>query len=400
MQTAPVIIGWDSEYVTPSAGQLGKKRDRTLSHQLYFSYPDDRHDGKVFIDCTGQFPELDFYSVEYEHLDGEPSYHQLLEIIAKRLYRDTDSCVVLASHSNISEIGHLSDGVAQMKRFRALGRDQTFFAKDEGKTIPWLTVLFRDTYQLFGGGGLALLADFTEDPSGGGTISKIVLPDPKEGGLPWVERMDQFMDTHPKDYLAYAMRNAELSAKGYQGWAKTVNTLYPTVDPTEVTTAGGVFERHYAYKLNELSDEELYLEGYQRVYKDEDRSKYVSYIIDADGRQVRFTAIGTNYKSDLEVFDKAYHGGRQEAFWCGLFLDDEVLSDWDISSAYPSAMISTTKLDPSNVRRIDRDADRQLVEDYIRSHPYDVGAFTVRFKFKEFCRYPMLPVKGERNHGN
>ena len=80
---------------------------------------------------------------------------------------------------------------------------------------------------------------------------------------------------------------------------------------------------------------------------------------------------------------ETYHGGRNEQFWFGPAYE-ATWTDYDLSSAYPTAMSLIGKPDWENVR---------CTRDPSEFTPTTLGFACVDFKFPPNVRYPTLPVR-------
>lgn len=78
-----------------------------------------------------------------------------------------------------------------------------------------------------------------------------------------------------------------------------------------------------------------------------------------------------------------YHGGRNEQYWFGPCFDDR-WSDFDLSSAYPTAMSLIGFPDWNDIRV------STVVDDY---GPTVLGYAVIDFEFPEGTRYPTIPVR-------
>jgi len=92
---------------------------------------------------------------------------------------------------------------------------------------------------------------------------------------------------------------------------------------------------------------------------------------------------------NLDFFTECYHGGRNEQFWFGPAFE-AVWYDYDLSSAYPSAMALIGNADWDACRPI-KDT-RELLEDYKAA---DLAFANVDFEFPSDTRFPVLPVRTE-----
>ncbi len=100
-----------------------------------------------------------------------------------------------------------------------------------------------------------------------------------------------------------------------------------------------------------------------------------------------------HYRTDF--LTECYHGGRNEQFWFGSIYED-TWYDYDLTSAYPSAMTLIGYPDWSKIREI-RDGNElfQQEDKKTRYTPSDLVFAEVKFKFDDSVRYPSLPVRTE-----
>ncbi len=85
----------------------------------------------------------------------------------------------------------------------------------------------------------------------------------------------------------------------------------------------------------------------------------------------------------LDFATECYHGGRNEQFWFGPSYASE-WNDFDLSSAYPTAMALMGRADWRRLRYSD------CLDDFT---PRALGLAKVSFKFPETVRYPCIPVR-------
>lgn len=90
----------------------------------------------------------------------------------------------------------------------------------------------------------------------------------------------------------------------------------------------------------------------------------------------------------LDFFTECYHGGRNEQFWFGPG-SDGVWYDYDLSSAYPSAMALIGRPDWDKCRPI-RDT-----EELLKFRSAELAFANVDFEFPDAVAYPVLPVRTE-----
>lgn len=91
-----------------------------------------------------------------------------------------------------------------------------------------------------------------------------------------------------------------------------------------------------------------------------------------------------------DFFTECYHGGRNEQFWFGP-APVGIWYDYDLTSAYPSAMALIGRADWSTIRAI-KDT-KELLGGGIQHE--DLAFANVDFEFPEDVRFPVLPVRTE-----
>jgi hypothetical protein len=87
----------------------------------------------------------------------------------------------------------------------------------------------------------------------------------------------------------------------------------------------------------------------------------------------------------IDFVTECYHGGRGEQLWFGPSFEDD-WSDFDLTSAYPTAMATIGKPDWKSIYT-------SIDLDQIIAAPF--GFACVDFKFSDTTRYPTLPVRTE-----
>lgn len=91
----------------------------------------------------------------------------------------------------------------------------------------------------------------------------------------------------------------------------------------------------------------------------------------------------------LEGFIHSYSGGRNETFLYGTYKDWDV-HDYDIKAAYPSIISLVPTWDFNKFESFN---EPKLLYDFLRLKPLSVGYVEIQFKFKDYVKYPSLPVK-------
>lgn len=87
----------------------------------------------------------------------------------------------------------------------------------------------------------------------------------------------------------------------------------------------------------------------------------------------------------VDLATECYHGGRNEQFWFGPAFEDD-WTDYDLSSAYPTAMSLIRQPDWRQIRVTTR------LDDFL---PDTLGLANVEFEFPKSIRFPTLPVRTE-----
>ena len=97
-----------------------------------------------------------------------------------------------------------------------------------------------------------------------------------------------------------------------------------------------------------------------------------------------------------DFITECYHGGRNEQFWFGPGFKD-VWYDYDLTSAYPSAMALIGHPDWSKIRHLHSIEQVLFQKDHPDRYRYpaDLVFAEVSFEFPDSVRYPCLPVRTE-----
>lgn len=86
------------------------------------------------------------------------------------------------------------------------------------------------------------------------------------------------------------------------------------------------------------------------------------------------------------LLTECYHGGRNEQFWFGPSYKS-LWFDYDLSSAYPTAMFLIGEVDWNDIKQL------KDTTDLLKSKPVDMVFGDIDFEFPEDVRYPVLPVR-------
>lgn len=243
-----------------------------------------------------------------------------------------------------------------------------------GNSIP-ISVKIRDTMTLAPAGAKSLAA--IGDILG---FEKIELGATPQEELSIKQNMKSFMKRDWDAFYNYAIRDAEICTQ----YTHKMIRLYQERTgkfrmPVTLTSIGVDLIRQF-WKDQGVNPLEI-------VGKEEIREKYWS---------KRFGRYQTKKKVvyckkihwSLDFFTECYHGGRNEQFWFGSAFDS-VWYDYDLSSAYPSAMALIGRPDWDKCRPI-RDTDELL-----NFQSAELAFANVDFEFPNTIAYPVLPVRTE-----
>lgn len=246
--------------------------------------------------------------------------------------------------------------------------------KSSGQGIP-LSVKIRDTMSLAPAGAKSLAA--IGDILG---FEKIELGSTPQEELSIKQNMKAFMQRNWEAFYDYAIRDAEICTQ----YTLNMIRLYQERTgkfrmPVTLTSISVDLIRQF-WKDQGVDPLEI-------VGKEEIKEKYWS---------KRFGRYQTKKKViylkkihwSLDFFTECYHGGRNEQFWFGPGFES-VWYDYDLSSAYPSAMALIGRPDWDGCRPI-RDT-----EELLSYQSAELAFANVDFEFPDSVRYPVLPVRTE-----
>jgi hypothetical protein len=242
------------------------------------------------------------------------------------------------------------------------------------ETIP-LRIKIRDTMALAPAGAKSLSAI--------GEIlgfEKIALGASPQEELSIKRNMKQFMQADWDRFYKYAIRDAEICTQ----YARRMIRLYQERTgkfrmPITLTSIGVDLIRSFwrdngVDPLEMVGKEEVSERFWNKKLGRYQSKKSVVYL--------------KNIHWNLDFLTECYHGGRNEQFWFGPGFES-VWYDYDLSSAYPSAMALIGKPDWHGCRPI-RDTNELLKYDSA-----DLAFANVDFEFPDDVAYPVLPVRSE-----
>ena len=191
-----------------------------------------------------------------------------------------------------------------------------------------------------------------------------------------IKSMDKTVNTHWDSFKAYAIQDAAICAK----YLKNICDLYSEItgDHKVPNTLSSIGIDLLLKKWNSISPKaELKFLGLEIVNVktfNKSKNKY-----DFSKRRVPIAQVHLR----IPLVTETYHGGRNEQFWFGPCFEDD-WSDFDLSSAYPTAMSIIGEPDWESIRFSTK------IDDYT---PETLGYCWIKFKFPESVRYPSIPVR-------
>lgn len=210
-------------------------------------------------------------------------------------------------------------------------------------------------------------------------VEKLSIPEPYR-----IEHMDEFLKGDKKAFEDYALRDAEIVARYFMWFKEFFEEQGVKKVPVSIGSAAvSLFRNQY---IKDFSKEQL-----DRCFNLKEES--VEYWPKEDGRGRSLSPVTKKQLipepgyGDFEQFAiNAYHGGYNISFEMGV-LPLSIYNDFDISSAYTTALNSVRPLDFNNL---------SFTKDPNDFKGDVLGLARVAFKFPDTCRYPCLPVRSDR----
>ena len=194
--------------------------------------------------------------------------------------------------------------------------------------------------------------------------------------------MGQFMETNWAAFREYAIRDAEVCA---QYTIKMMRLYFEKTGkfklPITLTSIGVDLIQKY-WKSQAIDP--LLIVGKEKLSEKKWSNKHNKFFT-----QTKIASVKTLFWSE-DFFTECYHGGRNEQFWFGP-APTGVWYDYDLTSAYPSAMALIGEPDWSSIRNIQDTIE--LFDGELA--PSDLAFANVDFEFPEDVRFPVLPVRTE-----
>ncbi len=374
-----LVVGFDTEFKTPDAPlsnaeiREGKGKYRVLSYQVHCKLYD-----------PNQPDAVEWGGVIYPNRVNERL--SLAEVLTFAIWKGIQTKSVnkvprriyLVGHFTRADIPAFSDfkDLTQMissvrNTFLSIGSHIAIeFKFPENTTVP-IKIFIRDTMLLTPAASKSLKA--LGDLVG---LEKIVLHPDKQKEQFYKANMDQLLKDDPELFERYALNDAVICVRYMDQLLAQCRTLLNSSKIPATLTSIGVDLLWKAWEV-EMNVDPLTLLGkelvVQRTY-----SKRLGYFVTSkvpvDLRQVTWhTPLAT----------ECYHGGRNEQFWFGPAFEDD-WTDYDLSSAYPTAMALIATPDWEGARVTSRVADFK---------PDTLGVANVDFEFPDSVRFPTMPVR-------
>jgi len=365
-----LIIGFDTEYVAPEALSRSEVKEgggkyRVLSYQFHCRQNSgERWSGVGCPDDGERISLIEFlvFALGAGVRDGRAS--------------SLPTTIYLVGHFLRADLPAFSD----FKDFQwALSNVRKTFVSSEapipcdlsfaeGQTVK-LKIYVRDTMLLTPGGskGLAPLGDMIGIP-------KLSLHPDKREDQRLKENMDIVRRQSWSQYREYALNDASICVEFLQHVIDQCQALGIKKIPVTLSSIGvdlllKSWSQNDADSLEILGREEVVeekwnsnLNRYQKIEREVPLEECAWY---------------------TEFVTETYHGGRNEQFWFGPCYEAD-WTDYDLSSAYPTAMSLIGFPQWQRIRH------STSVDDF---QPTTLGFACVDFKFPETVRYPILPIR-------
>lgn len=376
-----LVIGFDTEYKTLDEPvdreglEQGLGRNTILSYQVHCKIYDDSN--PVATEWGG---------IIYPDDGSVDNRLSLAELLTFAVWKGVSTGTVQSVPQSIYLVGHFTRAdVPAFSDFQTLTKmmssvRNTFLSIDnhiavdlpcrDGGTVP-MKVLLRDTMLLSPAAskGLKALGELVGQP-------KIDLdPDPAKDQF-YKENMDILLAENPALFERYALNDAVICVRYADRMIEQSRTLLGKPKLPATLTSIGVdllwkaWQRSgKSYPLEVLGKEEVFERQFnKRLGYFEIKQRVV------DLREVAW---------HVPLATETYHGGRNEQFWFGPAFEDD-WTDYDLSSAYPTAMGLIRKPDWKKAFVTTRASDFQADT---------LGVANLEFEFPEDVRFPVIPVR-------
>ena len=368
-----LIIGFDTEFKSPDQAisreniKQGEAKYEVLSYQFHCRTNDNVEWQGISIPESGTRMSLGEFIV---FAVGKGIQENKIKKIPLKIY--------LAGHFTRADIPAFSDFKslqylisAVRNTFMSVDQHIPLKIKTSRKKGATLSIFLRDTMVLSPGSSKSLEAL-------GELVGreKIRLDPDKQKEKHFKKNMDQLMIENWTLFREYALNDAVICSDYL---ARVIDQNFKATGsksvPVTLTSIG-------VDLLMESWKQELKIDPLTILGQEEKVEKKYSKKLGYYKKETRTVPLQECFWH-LDFVTETYHGGRNEQFWFGSSYESE-WTDYDLSSAYPTAMALIGLPDWKNIL---------LTTDVEKFLPTTLGYACVDFKFPEGTRYPTLPVR-------
>ena len=329
-----IHVGIDTEY------QQGEKENKVLSYQLWIH---ELNIGYIFL-------------TEGERIGFKHILKFIWDVLRIRFYK-----ITFCSHFSRAEIQHMVDRDEILKELGTKNIRKTFIIKnteytfyDKNKHKQEIELSLYDTF---------LLSNTSLKNLGG----KIDIGEN-------IKNMEKLLKEDKEKYVEYSITDAKISVEWYVELREKIRKLFDLTeqDIDKIFTASSIGEKAFLRFLEKKGIDKNKFLGKKKVI--ETKFSYKK------NKLVKYSKVVT--LQEVKNFKIAYHGGRNECYYHGIYKGD--VYDYDIKNAYPSAMLTIQDIDWT---------DYEQVNDVNTIQFNDVGYCRLYFRFKKSVKYPNFAVK-------
>lgn len=224
-----------------------------------------------------------------------------------------------------------------------------------------------------------------------------------------IENMDDLLHTNPMKYIKYSLKDSIITGLATIKLDENVidsGFLNPRDNTHLIPAASTLAGNYFGEQLDKFGREKLGMANFSRYHQGWLR---------ANQETENGTKKVWQLRPDLNEGALSYYGGRNECFFHGL--TTEQVLDFDIKSAYPSAMLSLYSMDygktiiksrPAYINKLNQDdylkypnltSNNKELLDFIESLPINaMGYVCLRYyKFNKEVQYPVFPQKSKNS---
>ncbi len=369
-----LLVGFDTEFKTPSAPltresiKAGEAKSLILSYQFHAKHADGSEWNGI---CC---PESD------ERISLRDFLVFVLGVGARQFgFKDFPTDIYLVGHFTRADIPAFAD-FQDLTKFASAVRS-TFVSIDtnvpvnipviSGEEVS-LRVFLRDTILLSPqlNRSLKKIGELVG-------VSKVELSSDRSVYKEMIRNMDRVRSENWPLFKAYALTDAEICVRYIEQVIDQYHAITGKKKIPITLTSIGIDQLLLAWdEMGFDADATLGKEIVKRSYFDAKKGYYITKKESVNLKEV---------DREVSFVNECYHGGRNEQFWFGPGFEDQ-WSDFDLSSAYPTAMSLIGLPDWHGIH------DCKDVDAYTAT---TLGFVEVKFEFPVDTRYPSLPVRTE-----